>query len=170
MRAPPFIGSLHHTPSSAWAARPLASGARLVIIGRRDCSNVGLGCPSFGGQRTDRDGSSRLPAKVVTSPSPLQPATRREALSVAAKQPGWRPRSPYRVHFRRQVGCCSLPRPGHCTWPTSKDPSSQAWPNRQVPNARNLHTLASRHLAARLFPRCVGGVAFLSSPCSMSLA
>jgi hypothetical protein len=33
--------------------------------------SVGVGCPSFGGQRSDRGGSSRLRAKVVTGLKPL---------------------------------------------------------------------------------------------------
>jgi len=36
MRAPLFIESLPHTLSSAWAARPLAIGARLALIERRE--------------------------------------------------------------------------------------------------------------------------------------
>jgi hypothetical protein len=43
-------------PSSAWAARPLASGARSTLIVRRSPSTVGVGCPSFGGQRAGSDG------------------------------------------------------------------------------------------------------------------
>jgi len=35
---------------------------------------VGVGCPSFGGQRTDRGGSSRLLAAVVTALKPLRHA------------------------------------------------------------------------------------------------
>ena len=55
------------TPSSAWATRPLASGARLVVIARRACSSVEVGCPSFGGQRSGGGGFSRLLAGLVTS-------------------------------------------------------------------------------------------------------
>ena len=33
----------------------------------RACFSVGVGCPSFGGQRTVRGGVGRLPARVVTS-------------------------------------------------------------------------------------------------------
>jgi hypothetical protein len=40
----------------------------------RACFSVGVGCPSFGGQRTDRGGSSRLLAAVVTELNPQLPA------------------------------------------------------------------------------------------------
>ena len=70
MRAQRFPVSLSFTPSSAWAARPLASGARLVVIGRRACSNVGVGCPSFGGQRSDGGDSRRLLACWATGSVP----------------------------------------------------------------------------------------------------
>ena len=83
MRAQLFIESLPHTPSSAWAARPLASGARSSLIERRGCSYVGLGCPSFGGQRTVRGGASRPLAELVAGPNRGLPAKRVEVLSVA---------------------------------------------------------------------------------------
>jgi hypothetical protein len=35
--------------------------------------SVGMGCPSFGGQRADRDGSNRLLAAVVTELNPQLP-------------------------------------------------------------------------------------------------
>ena len=85
MRSKLFIESLSRAPSSAWAARPLASGVRFSLIGRRGCSNVGLGCPSFGGQRTDSGGVSRLPAKLVAGPNRQLPANREEVLSVAVR-------------------------------------------------------------------------------------
>ena len=52
-------------PSLAWAARPLASGAPLVAIERRCRSGAEVGCPSFGGQRTDPGVSRRLLAELV---------------------------------------------------------------------------------------------------------
>ena len=54
MRSQQFIASLAYTPSSAWAARPLASGAPSMLVDRRSVRCLGLGCPSFGGQRTGR--------------------------------------------------------------------------------------------------------------------
>jgi hypothetical protein len=41
---------------------------------RGACFGVGVGCPSFGGQRTDRGGSSRLLAAVATELNPQLPA------------------------------------------------------------------------------------------------
>ena len=76
MRAQRFIESLPYTPSSAWAARPLASGARLSLIARRACSGAGVGCPSFGGQRTVSGCSSRIRAGLVTRLKPIQLAKR----------------------------------------------------------------------------------------------
>jgi hypothetical protein len=83
MRAQLFIESSPRTPSSAWAARPLASGALSSLIGRRGYSNVGVGCPSFGGQRTVRGDASRPLVELVTGPNHRLPAKRMEALSVA---------------------------------------------------------------------------------------
>ena len=40
---------------------------------RRARFSVGVGCPSFGGQRTVRGGSDRLLANVVTISSPMRP-------------------------------------------------------------------------------------------------
>lgn len=85
MRAQPFIESLPRTPSSAWAARPLASGARLSLIGRRGHSNVVVGCPSFGGQRSGGDHSRRLPAGLVMGLNRSLPAKRVDVLSVAVR-------------------------------------------------------------------------------------
>jgi len=85
MRAQPFNESFPLTPSSAWAARPLASGARLSLIGRRGHSNVGVGCPSFGGQRTGGDGSRRLLAELVTGSSRSLAAKRVDVLSAAIR-------------------------------------------------------------------------------------
>jgi len=69
MRAQPFILSLAYAPSSAWAARPLASGARLCLIGKRSRSSAGVGCPSLGGQRTGSARFGRPPAELVTTSS-----------------------------------------------------------------------------------------------------
>jgi hypothetical protein len=80
MRAQLFIEGSPCAPASAWASRPLASGARSTLIGRRGCSNVSLGCPSCGGQRTDGGGSSRLLARLVTSLSPALPGKQVGAL------------------------------------------------------------------------------------------
>jgi len=85
MTPQPFNESLLRTPSSAWAARPLASGARLSLIGRRGRSNVGAGCPSFGGQRTGGNGALRLLAELVTGSSRSLPAKRVDVLSVAIR-------------------------------------------------------------------------------------
>jgi hypothetical protein len=52
---------------------------------RRARFSVGVGCPSFGGQRTDRGGPIRLLACLVTSLKPLLPAKR--ASRLALKQP-----------------------------------------------------------------------------------
>lgn len=85
MRAQLFNESFPRTPSSALAARPLASGARLSLIGKRCFSNVGLGCPSFGGQRTGGGGSNRLLATLVTGLNRSLPAKRVDVLSVAVR-------------------------------------------------------------------------------------
>jgi len=76
MRARRFIASSAYTPSSAWAARPLASGARLSLIGRRSHSSAGVDCPSFGGQRTGSAPLGRPPAGLVTTSSPSRPIKR----------------------------------------------------------------------------------------------
>ena len=76
MRPLPFIESSAYMPSSAWAARPLASGARSAHIGKRSRSSVGVGCPSFGGQRTNSARFSRPRARVVTVSNPPRPAKR----------------------------------------------------------------------------------------------
>ena len=62
MRSQQFIASLAYTPSSAWAARPLASGAPSMLIDRRSVRCLGVGCPSFGGQRTGRVTSTEMGA------------------------------------------------------------------------------------------------------------
>jgi len=85
MRAQPFNESLPRTPSSAWAARPLASGARLSLIGKRGPSNVGVGCLSFGSQRTGGDCSRRLLAELVTGLNRSLPAKRVDVLSAAIR-------------------------------------------------------------------------------------
>ena len=46
---------------------------------------VGVGCPSFGGQRTDRGGSSRLRTKVVTGLKPQRPAERAGGLALNSR-------------------------------------------------------------------------------------
>lgn len=66
MEAQQSFVSLSRLPSSAWAARPLASGAPFSVIGRRCFSGVEVGCPSSGGQRTGGGGSSRPLAELVT--------------------------------------------------------------------------------------------------------
>ena len=69
MRAQQSFVSLPRMPSSAWAARPLASGAPFAVIGKRCFSRVRVGCPSFGGQRTDSGDLSRLLARSATGPN-----------------------------------------------------------------------------------------------------
>jgi len=76
MRALVFIESSAYTPPSAWAARPLASGARLLLIARRPRSSVGVCCPSFGGQRTGSARFGRPPARLVTASNPSRPIKR----------------------------------------------------------------------------------------------
>lgn len=76
MTAQVFIESSAYTPSSAWAARPLASGDRSTLIGRRSGSSVGVGCPSFGGQRTDGARFSDLRAGLVAASNPSRPGKR----------------------------------------------------------------------------------------------
>jgi hypothetical protein len=63
-------------PASAWAARPLASGAPPSVIERRCYSSVEVGCPSFGGQRTGSGCSSRTLAGLVTGSDSRLTATR----------------------------------------------------------------------------------------------
>jgi len=70
---------------SAWAARPLASGALLSLVGKRGRSSVGVGCPSFGGQRADSDESRRLLAELVTGLNRTLPAKLVEVISVAVR-------------------------------------------------------------------------------------
>jgi len=76
MRALLFIESSAYTPSSAWAARPLASGDRWSLIVRRSGSSAGVGCPSFGGQRTGSARFSEFRAELVTASNPSRPARR----------------------------------------------------------------------------------------------
>jgi len=76
MKAQMFIASSAYTPSSAWAARPLASGDRWSLIVRRSGSSVGVGCPSFGGQRTGRARFSDLRGRLVTASNPSRPGKR----------------------------------------------------------------------------------------------
>jgi len=76
MKAQMFIESSAYTPSSAWAARPLASGARWSLIVRRSGFSVGVGCPSFGGQRTGGARSSDLRAGLVTASNPSRSGKR----------------------------------------------------------------------------------------------
>ena len=75
MRAHRFIESAR-MPASAWAARPLASGAPFAVIRLRCYSSVEVGCPSFGGQRTGSGCSSRLLASLVTGLNRQLTATR----------------------------------------------------------------------------------------------
>ena len=75
MRAHRFIESAR-MPPSAWAARPLASGAPFAVIGLRCYSSVEVGCPSFGGQRTGSGCSSRFLASLVTGSNRQLTATR----------------------------------------------------------------------------------------------
>jgi len=76
MKVQTFIESSAYTPSSAWAARPLASGDRWSLIVRRSGSSVGVGCPSFGGQRTGGARFSRPPAELVATSNPSRPGKR----------------------------------------------------------------------------------------------
>jgi len=76
MKAQMFLESSAYTPSSAWAARPLASGARWSLIVRRSGSSVGVGCPSFGGQRTDSARFSVPRARLVTASNRPLPVKR----------------------------------------------------------------------------------------------
>jgi hypothetical protein len=76
MQAQRFIESLAYSPSSAWAARPLASGVRSSLIGRRSVRFLGVGCPSFGGQRSVGGGSAPPRAGLVTGSGPSLPAKR----------------------------------------------------------------------------------------------
>jgi len=76
MKAQMFIESSAYTPSSAWAARPLASGARWSLIVRRSGSSVGVGCPSFGGQRAGSARFGDLRARLVTASKPSLPGKR----------------------------------------------------------------------------------------------
>jgi len=71
-----FIEISAYTPSSAWAARPLASGDRWSLIVKRSRSSVGVGCPSFGGQRAGSARFSDLRAKLVTASKPSLPGKR----------------------------------------------------------------------------------------------
>lgn len=83
MRTQRFIVSTGATLLSAWAARPLASGARLSRTARRSGSTVGVGCPSFGGQRTGSSRSGGLAASVVTASKPKRPPMRTNTVFVA---------------------------------------------------------------------------------------
>ena len=159
MRAPLFIESLSRTPSSAWAARPLASGVRSSLIGRRGCFSVGLGCPSFGGQRTDSGGASRLPAKLVTGQNRQLPAEREEVLSVAIRiqTAGLAAEANVGVPFWR-----SLPRRGRRAEPTWKDTSSQARPNRI-----QVHEVSTRRRHAIWQPGCFPAPLAASRSCCL---
>jgi hypothetical protein len=72
-------------PSFAWAARPLASGARLSLIVRRSARWLGVGCPSFGGQRSCGGGAGRHLAELVTGTGRSLPAKRVDVVSVAVR-------------------------------------------------------------------------------------
>jgi hypothetical protein len=74
MRARLSVESLARMPSSAWAARPLASGARSKLINKRSVRYLGVGCPSFGGQRPGSGVSGRIHAGLVTSGQPCRTA------------------------------------------------------------------------------------------------
>jgi len=76
MKAQMFIERAAYAPTSAWAARPLASGARFQLIARRSHSSVGAGCPSFGGQRTGGARFSGPRAGLVTASNPSRPVKR----------------------------------------------------------------------------------------------
>jgi len=100
--------SLAYTPSSAWAARPLASGARLCLIGKRSGSGVGVGCPSFGGQRT---GSARfgLPhSGLVTASNPSRPIKRVEVFFFGSSGQTARSEA-FATVGRSVVGLCHCP-------------------------------------------------------------
>jgi hypothetical protein len=93
METSPFIVSFPSSPPSVWAARPLASGARLSLIARRSVSSVGVGCPSFGGQRTVSDrsfwplaivGTFGQPRRFAGRWVPVVKASRAEAAMTAA--------------------------------------------------------------------------------------
>jgi hypothetical protein len=84
MRARRLIGRAF-LPSSAWAARPLASGARLSLIVRRSARCLGVGCPSFGGQRSGGGGSGRRLAELGTGTDRTLPAKRVDVFSVAVR-------------------------------------------------------------------------------------
>ena len=75
MRAQLSIESLSFMPSSAWAARPLASGARFKLIVARSVRCLGVGCPSFGGQRAFGGGSLRPFAARVSGSLPRRAST-----------------------------------------------------------------------------------------------
>ena len=81
MRAQLSVESLPFMPSLAWAARPLASGARSKLIERRSVRCLGVGCPSFGGQRSGSGGSGRIRAELVTSGQPQRSAKRGKVFS-----------------------------------------------------------------------------------------
>jgi len=76
MKEKMFIESSDYTPSSAWAARPLASGDRWSLIVGRSNSGLGVGCPSFGGQRTGGARFSGHRAGLVTASNPPRPIKR----------------------------------------------------------------------------------------------
>ena len=137
MRASLFIESLPHTPSSAWAARPLASGAPSALIGRRGRSSAGVGCPSFGGQRTGSDIASRLLAQLVTSSNPHRPANGGEIYSVVFSSQT--ARSAALATVGRSVASLCLGT-GRRAWPTPKSPN----PGHGLTGKQPMHEISIR--------------------------
>jgi hypothetical protein len=124
MRAHQSVESLPCMPSLAWAARPLASGARSKLIERRSVRCLCVGCPSFGGQRSGIGGSSHVRAGLVTSTRPQRPAKRSEVFALMFNSQTARSsvratevKAAFTVEW---LGNRSLPRQGRRAWPASE--------------------------------------------------
>jgi hypothetical protein len=105
-------GYQYPSPMKALQSFVSESGARF---------SVGVGCPSFGGQRTDRGDSSRLRASVVTGLKPLRHAEQAGGLALNSR---------LEATFKRRGtlwGLC----PGKVVAPDRPmgETSLQGWPN-----------------------------------------
>ena len=174
MRAQLSVESLPCMPASAWAARPLASGARSKLIERRSVRCLGVGCPSCGGQRTVSGASSRTRAELVTSMQRRRPAQRGKLFSVEFNSQT--ARSAVRAAVakaastvqRRGAGLCHGKVAALGQHQNPEGPSSSAQP--ETPNAKSLHTQAPCLLAFNSSALAGCAFAFRSSPCSAGFA
>ena len=120
MRAQLSAENLPCMPSLAWAARPLAGGVRSLLIERRSVRCLGVGCPSFGGQRSGNGGSSRIRAALVTSTRLQRTAKRSEVFALGSNSQtassAVMAAEVKAIFAVEQLGSRSLPRQGRRAW------------------------------------------------------